>query len=37
MNYKFTLPINVYNYDKVKTIIYDGDTLIYEKIIKIEK
>ena len=37
MNNKFILPSNVYNYDKVKIIIYDGDTLLYEKIIKIEK
>lgn len=37
MNNKFTLPINVYNYDKVKIIIYDGDTLVFENIIIIEK
>ena len=37
MNNKFILPSNVYNYDKVKIIIYDGDTLVFENIIIIEK
>jgi len=37
MNNEFILPSNVYNYDKVKIIIYDGDTLVYKKIIRIEK